>query len=80
MWRRVRVAGSYGSASDPRLLFGLGDSPEVEKVRVQWPSGRVEEFPAPPVRSYTTLREGTGTLAADVEPLFGQRGLSWRCS
>jgi hypothetical protein len=68
LWRRVRVSGSYGSASDPRLLVGLGDSPEVEKVWVQWPSGRIEEFPGPAVRRYTTLLEGTGTPAQEASP------------
>jgi hypothetical protein len=34
--------GSYQSASDPRLHFGLGTSVEVESVEVRWPSGQVD--------------------------------------
>lgn len=36
----VSPASSYYSASDPRLLFGLGRVGSVEEVRVRWLSGR----------------------------------------
>jgi hypothetical protein len=42
------------------VLFGLGDAPTLEAVRVVWPDGRVEEFSDVPVGEYSTLREGTG--------------------
>ncbi len=61
LWRRVRTGGSYLSASDPRLLFGLGTSPDVGGVVVEWPSGRRERFEVE-VDRYTTLREGTGKV------------------
>jgi len=60
LWRRVRTDGSYASANDPRVLFGLADNPEITKVRAHWINGRVEEWTGIPVDSYTTLREGTG--------------------
>jgi len=41
----------------------LGDAPEVTKVRAYWVSGRVEEWSNLPLRQYTTLREGSGTVA-----------------
>lgn len=63
LWRRARADGSYASANDPRVLFGLGDAPKVEKVVVHWPGGRVEEWKDVPVGAYTTLREGTGAKA-----------------
>src|SRR3954468_13886709 len=42
--RREHVRGrgggtSYLSASDPRLLFGLGAAARVERLEVRWPSG-----------------------------------------
>jgi hypothetical protein len=61
LWRRVRADGSYCSSSDPRVLFGLGDAPEITKVQAHWVSGRVEEWNGLPLRKYTTLREGSGT-------------------
>ena len=60
---RRRVAwriggGSYQSASDPRLHFGLGDAPRVESVEVTWPSGRVDRYADLPAPSGYLLREG----------------------
>jgi hypothetical protein len=39
--RRSASGGSYLSASDPRVHFGLGEARTVESVTVRWPSGRV---------------------------------------
>ena len=60
LWRRVRSDGSYGSANDPRVLMGLGDSTEVSKVRAHWPGGLVEEWTGLAVDRYTTLQQGSG--------------------
>jgi hypothetical protein len=61
LWRRARADGSYASANDPRVIAGLGPStPQTVKVRVQWPSGRVEEWTDLAPGRYSTLREGTG--------------------
>ena len=60
LWRRARADGSYGSANDPRVHVGLGDAAEVSRVRVRWPSGRVEEWTDVPADRWTTLTEGSG--------------------
>jgi hypothetical protein len=60
MWRRVRTDGTFAASNDPRVLFGLGDSPEISKVRAYWVSGRIEEWTGLPTGRYTTLREGSG--------------------
>jgi hypothetical protein len=59
-WRRARADGSYASASDPRVLVGLGTLSGPVRVRVLWPDGRVEEWRDVPIDRYTTLTEGTG--------------------
>lgn len=59
-WRRARADGSYASANDPRVLIGLGDSPQISSVRIYWPSGRVEEWSDLAADRYTTLHEGEG--------------------
>ena len=58
--RRVRTDGSYGSASDPRVLFGLGSSAAAPTLRVTWPDGKIENWQGLHVDEYTTLREGAG--------------------
>jgi hypothetical protein len=58
-WRRARADGSYASASDPRVLVGLGSSSAAVRARVIWPSGRAETWASVPIDHYTTLTEGT---------------------
>jgi hypothetical protein len=61
IFRRSRTDGSYCSANDPRILIGLEGRTEVESLRVTWPDGDRETWPAPEKRRYTTLRKGEGT-------------------
>src|SRR5262245_19594770 len=60
LWRRARADGSDPSASDPRIVVGLGNSAGASVVRVVWPDGRAEEFAGVPADRYTTLEEGSG--------------------
>jgi tetratricopeptide (TPR) repeat protein len=50
--------GSYQSASDPRLHFGLGASTRVDSVEVRWPSGRVDRWNDIAADAGYLLREG----------------------
>ena len=59
-WRRVRTDGSYLSASDPRVHFGLGKADEAEAVVVEWPRGPRETWPVGRVDRIITLKQGTG--------------------
>src|SRR5205807_6157170 len=45
----VFSGGSYGSNSDPRVHFGLGPATKVDKLEIQWPSGKKQEIPVPGV-------------------------------
>ncbi len=40
----VTTAGSYLSAHDPRVHFGLGTEKEVSVLEVRWPSGQVQTW------------------------------------
>jgi len=59
--------GSYQSASDQRLHFGLGDADRVEAVEVAWPSGRVDRFGPLAADAGYLVREG----GAEPTPLAG---------
>jgi tetratricopeptide (TPR) repeat protein len=50
--------GSYQSASDPRLHFGLGQEKKADAVEVRWPSGRVDRLTNLPAGSCYRLKEG----------------------
>jgi hypothetical protein len=52
--------GSYQSAPDPRLHFGLGAATRVETLEVTWSSGKVELFHDLPADSGLLVREGEG--------------------
>ena len=59
-WRRAGSDGSYASASDPRVLMGLGPTATVQRVEVVWPGGRIEEWTDVEADRWLTLTEGTG--------------------
>jgi hypothetical protein len=49
--------GSYQSANDPRLHFGLGGSGRVDSVEVRWPSGHIDHWIDLPANTGYLLRE-----------------------
>jgi tetratricopeptide (TPR) repeat protein len=61
--------GSYLSACDGRLHFGLGASTSVESVEVRWPSGRLDRWRNLAADTGYLLREGDPA----PRPLAGMR-------
>ena len=59
--------GSYQSACDPRIHFGLGNAAVVEAVEVAWPSGKVDRWSGLEADRGYLLREGD----ADAPLLHG---------
>ncbi len=59
-WRTVHTDGSYLSATDLRVHFGLGERPEIQSVVVEWPDGSKESWEKVPADRLTVLRQGTG--------------------
>jgi hypothetical protein len=55
--RSVRSGGSYASASDPRLHFGLGDAATVDAVEIRWPGGAVTRHRNLPTDRQITLSQ-----------------------
>jgi hypothetical protein len=56
--RFCKGGGSYLSANDPRLTFGLGESAKVGRVSVYWASGQPQHFDGLAVDRYWRLTEG----------------------
>ena len=58
--REVKTSGSYASASDPRVHFGLGAASRIERVEVAWPSGVKQVLTDVPVDRIVTVHEEEG--------------------
>jgi hypothetical protein len=59
LWGRAHTDGSYLTAGDPRVHFGLGAAPPRDVV-VRWPGGARETWPVPGGDRSLTLTQGTG--------------------
>jgi hypothetical protein len=60
LFRRVKTDGSYLSASDLRVHFGLGGAPRIDGIVVTWPDGGTERWPATAGDRLLRLRRGEG--------------------
>jgi hypothetical protein len=56
--RRVHTDGSYLTASDPRVLVGLGTDAAPQTIRVRWEGGQVEEFRGLAADRYWIVEQG----------------------
>jgi enediyne biosynthesis protein E4 len=50
--------GSYQSAADHRLHFGLGKTERIESINVHWPSGQSDHREDLPVDKFYHFKEG----------------------
>ncbi len=64
MRQDVLSSGSYISANDRRLHFGLGDATDPGTAEIHWPSGKVENLKLPATDRIYTITEGVGITAA----------------
>ena len=60
----VRSGGSYLSQNDLRPHFGLGDATNADRIRVEWPSGIVDELQNVPAGQTVTVLEGSAPAAS----------------
>lgn len=56
--RECFTDGSYMSASDPRVHFGLGSASRADRIVIRWPDGRRQELRDVPGNRTLILREG----------------------
>ena len=59
----VLSGGSYASANDFRVHFGLGKETVIDKTEIHWPDGRVENVSLPAADRFYIVEEGKGALA-----------------
>ena len=64
MRQDVLSSGSYISANDRRLHFGLGDATDAGTAEIHWPSGAKETVKLPAVDRIYTIEEGKGITDA----------------
>jgi hypothetical protein len=53
----VSTAGSYASASDKRVHFGMGRDTEARLVEIRWPSGKIQRLERIKADQILTVRE-----------------------
>jgi len=66
LWRRAHSDGSYLSARDSRVHFGLGAAATIAAVVVEWPNGLSEVWTDVLPDRIVTLRQGSGTTRRAV--------------
>jgi hypothetical protein len=84
-WQMQEVNGGYSIQNDVRLNFGLGDATNVDLVRIEWPSGNVQELTNQGVdqilavseQSYISPARPSGSLGSSVT-LGSQRSGTWQ--
>jgi hypothetical protein len=65
-WTHVEQAKggmSYMSASDPRILFGLGKHTKIDSLEIAWPSGQVDKLKDLLLDKIIAIKEGVGIVA-----------------
>jgi hypothetical protein len=53
---------SYMSASDPRILFGLGKRTKIDSLEITWPSGQIDRLKDLPIDKIIAIKEATGIV------------------
>lgn len=66
--RFAKGGGSYASAPDRRLVFGLGSITRIDKLTVHWPDGSQRVWEALGIDRYHTLAQGTSEPPPQRKP------------
>jgi len=76
-WQMREISGGSGAGCQPEMTaaFGLGDATNVDTLRIEWPSGIVQQFTNVAVKEFLSIRE-PAKLSAQFETRNHQVGLS----
>ena len=69
---QAKGGGSYMSASDPRIHFGLGKRTKIESLEITWPSGQVDKFTNLSPDQIIAVREGAGIVPRPFPKISGK--------
>ncbi len=61
-WQTVHSGSSYCSQSDLTLTFGLKEDKAATRIRVEWPSGKTQEFANVAANRLLTIDEAAGLV------------------
>ncbi len=56
-YNMVSATGSYQSAQDRRVYFGLGEENAIKTLEIKWPSGAKQTIAAPEIRKILDIKE-----------------------
>jgi hypothetical protein len=68
IYKEVTSGRGFGSSDPPTLHFGLGKNRAIERLRVRWPDGSSQDFPAPPVDQFIRIRKGDSNWTPTHRP------------
>ncbi len=68
-WQMVRSGSSYCSQSELPVTFGLGLADKIERVDIEWPSGKVDKLTNVAVNHLHIVKEGGGTTESRPLPM-----------
>jgi len=67
----MRNGGSYLSANDPRIHFGLGSCTKVDRLSIQWPGGHRQVLENLAADRYLTVEEPFEPRAGNAKARLG---------
>jgi hypothetical protein len=65
---QITGGGSYLSASDRRVHFGLGSSKSIKMLKIRWPSGTEDEFRDVQANQILSIKEGSKKYEVQRSP------------
>ena len=60
--REVSGGSGHSCQNDLRVHFGLGDADTIERIRIEWPSGQVDQLTNVSPNQFLTLKETTSSI------------------
>ena len=66
--QQLTAGDGYQASNQRQLVFGLGNSEQVDAINVRWLSGETQTLAAPPIGAAVVLIEGRDALVVLPAP------------